>query len=318
MRRILFCVLLAIATSAPLLRAQDPNPAIASLADMSRSGNFPQLIQAANSLLAAGKLSPADEAMTLTYLGYAHQQSGQFTEATASYEKALAIVDRDGQHTSDYAATLATLATVYAQIGQIDTAKHVLHRSIDMFESEGDHAGAAMVWNDLATIAAQQHARTEARKDMAHCISESHLASNMTPGELASLSTTEGRIAELDGDPRTAISDYQHALDLWQQTRENQQQRTAWLYVLLAGAYLQVGDLAAARETVTRGMSLLESTSGRQTPRYLLAELTYSKILDASGAHDQASQLRREAQSDLNTGTDRQRAQSQISVNALR
>jgi tetratricopeptide (TPR) repeat protein len=322
MRRILFCVLLAITTFAPLLTAQvptqDPKTALASIADLSRRGQLSQVIDAANALLANSALPPADQAMALVYLGYAYQQRGEFTKATTNYEKALAIVDRDGQQSSDYAATLATLATVYANIGQTDTAKHVLLRSAHMFESENDHAGAAMIWSDLANIAAEHRARSEAHKDIERSISESQLATNMSPGELAAISTTEGRIAELDGDPHTAISDYRHSLDLWKQTNKDQQQREAWLYVLLGEAYLQAGDLANARESTGRGLAMLEATSGRQTVRYLAAELVYSKVLDASGAHDEAFALRKAAQAGMNTGTDRQRAQSQISVSALR
>jgi tetratricopeptide (TPR) repeat protein len=256
--------------------------------------------------------------MALIYLGHAYQQRGEFTKATANYEKALAVVNRDGQHPSEYAATLGALATVYAQIGQFDTAKHVLLRSIHLFENEKDHEGAAMIWNDLATLTVEQHSRGDAHKYMAHSISESQLAGNMTPGEFAALATTEGRIAELDGDARAAVADYQHALDLWKQTNKDQQQRTAWLCVLLGGAYLQAGDIPNAREATSRGLAMLEASSGRQTLQYLAAELVYSKVLDASGAHDEASTLRKEAQASLNTGTDRQRAQSQISVSALR
>lgn len=322
MRRLLFCVLLAITASAPLLRAedatQDPKAALASLADLSRRGQLPQLIDTANSLLSTNKLAPTDQAMALVYLGYAYQQRGEFTKATANYGKALTIVDRDGQHSSEYAATLATLATVYSQIGQIDTAKHILIRAVGMFESENDHAGAAMVWNDLATIAAEHNSRSDAHKFMERSIAESKLANNMASGELASITTSEGRISELDGNPRIAISDYQHALELWKQTGKDQQPREAWLDVLLGNAYLQAGDTVNALASTKRGLAMLEATSGRQTVRYLAAELVYSKVLDATGAHDQAATLRKEAQSGMNTSTDRQRAQSQISVSALR
>jgi len=318
MRRILSCALLGIMTATCLLHAQSSDSTVASLAGMSQRGQIQQVIDTANSLLSDARLTPADQVLALIYLGYAHQQRGEFTQATANYEKALSVVDRDGQHPSEYAAALATLATVYSQIGQIDTAKRVLLRAEHLLEEQNDHAGAAMIWNDLATIAAGQHSRGEAHKDMAHSIAESKLANNISAGELATFATTEGRIAELDGDPRTALSDYDRALDLWKQTNQDQQQRTAWIYVLMGGAYLQAGDLANARESAARGLSMLEATSGRQTPRYLLAELTYSKILDASGAHDEANKLRQEAQAGMNTGTDRQRAQGQISVNALR
>jgi tetratricopeptide (TPR) repeat protein len=318
MRRILFCVLLGIITSASLLNAQDSTSSLANLKDLIRRGQLPELIQTANSLLAADKLTPADQGMALIYLGYAYQQRGEFTKATANYEKALAVVNRDGEHTSDYAATLATLAAVYAQIGQMDTAKHVLLRSVHMLEDANNHAGAAMIWNNLATIAAEQHSRGEAHKDMARSIAESQLAKDITTGELAALATTEGRIAELDGDPRTAVSDYQRALELWNQSHEDQQPKTAWLYVLLGTAYLQAGDISNARENTARGLTLLEASSGRETPRYFAAEIAYSKVLDASGSHDEATKLRKDAQAGLNTGTDTKQAQGEISVAALR
>ncbi|HEX5284410.1 MAG TPA: tetratricopeptide repeat protein [Bryocella sp.] len=317
MRRILICVLLAIASSR-LLASEYPTNALSSLADLTRRGQLPQLMQAANSLLANDKLAPADHGLALIYLGYAYQQQGDFTKATANYEKALTLINRDGQHSPDYAAALAAMATVYAQIGQFDTAKHVLLRSVHLFENENDHDGAAMAWNDLATVAVQQHSRREAHKDMAHSNAEQQLAGDMAAGELAAITTTEGGIAELDRDPNAAIQDYQHALELWKQTNQDQQQRTAWLYVLLGGAYLEAGDISDAREMAGRGVALLEATSGSQTPRYFAAQIIYAKVLDASGAHVEASRLRKEAQAGMNTGTDRQRAQSEISVSALR
>jgi tetratricopeptide (TPR) repeat protein len=318
MRRMLSCVLLGITTAAPCIGAQDQSAALANLSELSRRGQLPQLIQSADSLLADAKLTPADRGIVLTYLGHAYQQGGDFPKATAYYEKALAIVERDGQHPSEYATTLGALATLYAEMGQTDTAKHVLIRSIHVFESESDHAGAAMIWNDLATIAAGQRSRREAHKCIARSMAESQVASNLTLDETSALTATQASIAELDGDPRTAIADYQRSLALWKQSHEDQHPQTGWLYVLLGGAYLQAGDLADARVTTNRGLILLEASSGRQSPRFLAAELAYSKVLDASGAHDEASGFRAEAEAGLNTSPGRQQAHGEISISALR
>jgi tetratricopeptide (TPR) repeat protein len=315
MRRTLLYALLAIVTSVSL-RAQDTKSALANLGDMNHHGRLSELVQAANSLLANTQLSPADQGAALIYLGSAYQQLGEFTQATATYEKALAVYDRDGHHPSDYAIALGSLATVYSELGQIDTAKHVMLRSVHLFQEQSDHMGAALVLNDLAAMAAEHNSLGEARKYMKQAIAESQLVKGPDPLMLAALTTTHGRIAELDGDPHTAISDYEHALDLWNQT--HQDQKTAWLYVLLGSAYLQAGDIAHARETTTRGLAMLEATSGPQTPAYFLAQFAYSKVLDASGDHKEASTLRQKAQAAINTTTDRQRAQSQISVAALR
>jgi len=318
MRRMLSCVLLGFMTSALPLSAQDQTAALISLSDLSRRNQLPQLIRSANTLLADANLTPANQGIVLTYLGHAYQESGDFTRATSYYEKALALLDRDGQHPTEYATTLGALATLYAELGQTDTAKHVLLRSVRLFEKDGDHAQIAMVWNDLATMAADAHSRREAHKCIARSLAESQIAINITPDETAALTATEASIAELDGDPHTAISKYQHSLALWKQSHEDQHPQTGWLYILLGGAYLQAGDLPDARATTSRGLSLLEATSGRQSPRFFAAELAYSKVLEASGAHDEALKLRADAQAGLHTDPSRQQAQGEISVSALR
>lgn len=318
MRRILFCVLFGIMTSAPLRGAQDQSSPLTSLSELSRRGQLPQLIQTANSLLAYAKLTPTQEGVVLTYLGHAYQQGGDFTRATACYEKALAIFERDREH-SEYATTLGTLATLYAETGQIATAKHVLLRSIHLYEKDGEHhAEIAMIWNDLATLAADERSSREAHKCMAHSIAESQLTTKITSDETAALTATQARIAELDGDPQTAITDYQQSLTLWKQSHEDQHPDTGWLYVLLGDAYLRARDIADARQTTAHGLSILKATSGPQSQRYLNAELVYANVLDASGDSGEASKLRKDAEAALHTGSDRQHAQGQVSIYALR
>jgi tetratricopeptide (TPR) repeat protein len=317
MRRTLICVLVILITSAAFISAQDGNSALVPLSELSRRNQLPQLIRTANSLLASAKLTPIEQGVVLTYLGHAYQQLGDFHNATAHYDKALAIFERDGQHSSEYATTLGTLATLYAETGQVDTAKHVLLRSLHFFEKDGAHyAEIAMIWNDLASMAADRHSSHEAHKCMARSIAESQLSSDISPNELAALTTTQARIAEMDGDPNSAISEYQRSLALWKQSHDDQHPDTAWLYVLLGEAYLQAGQIAKARETTGRGLSLLETSAGRQSTRFLDAELSYAKILEVSGEQDEASSLRKEAETGLKTRA--QSSKGEISVAALR
>lgn len=309
-------VLLAVITLPALASAQDQN-GLATLSELSRHGQLPQLIQAADSLLASERLTATDQGIALTYLGHAYQQEGQFSVATACYERALAVMNRDGLHAAEYATTLGTLATLYAEMGQTETARHVLLRSARLFEEQGDYAKSAIVWGDLATMAADGDSRREAHKDMARSIAESELAKNATQDQLAALAATEARIAELDGDARSAVSEYQRSLTLWKQTHGEQHPQTGWLYVLLGGAYLQAGEFAAACEMTKQGLSVVEASSGRQSPRFFAAELAYSRALEASGARDDARALRKDAETGLNT-SGRQTARDEVSVFALR
>ena len=316
MRRILFCVLFTIMTSAPRMSAQSQNSRLAYLEELSRHNQLPQLTVAANSLLADPMATPTEQGMALVYIGHVYQRGGDFHQATAYYEKALPIVNRDNLHPTEYAVVLGALATIYGETGQLDTAKHLLLQAVHIFEKENDHAKSAVMWNDLATIAAEEHSSREAHKYIEHLTAESQLANNIPDDQHAFFTMTKARIAEMDGDARTAIAEYQHALAVWKQSHSDQELETASLYVLLGGAYLKAGDIASARQLTTQGLHLLEAISGRETPRYLDAELAYAKVLDASGSHDEASKLRSEAQAALNAN--KQPARGEISVFALR
>ena len=96
----MICLFLGLICFAPLLAAQNNNPGLDSLSQLSRHGQFPQLIQAANSLLAGGNLSSSDRGIALAYLAYSYQQTGDLHRAIASYEQSLAVINRDGLHTA--------------------------------------------------------------------------------------------------------------------------------------------------------------------------------------------------------------------------
>jgi tetratricopeptide (TPR) repeat protein len=316
MRRVLICALLILICPAACISAVDNNSVVFPLSELSRHNEIPQLIQTANALLANANLSPIEQGIVLTYLGHAYQQRGDFHSATAYYEKALKIIDRDGQHPFEYATTLSTLGALYAETGQIDAAKHILHQSVHLFEKAGGHHDEiAIIWNDLATIAADQHSSHEAHKCMAHAIAESQLSNKLTSDDLSSIAATQASIATLDGDRRSAISGYQRSLTLSKLSHEDEHPETAWLYVLLGEAYLQTGNIAEARENTSRGLNLLDASTSHQSSRFLGAELAYAKVLDASGARDEASTLRKEAEADLKRKA--QRAQGEVSLSGL-
>jgi tetratricopeptide (TPR) repeat protein len=316
MKRFLLCVLLGMLASTVSLTAQDRNPDLDRLSLLSRQGQLPQLIEAANSAIAHGHLTDVDHGIALTYLAYGYHQTGKVQQAIACYQSALDIINRDGLHTGDYATVLAALATIYAETGQVDTARHVLLHSIHLFQNQKDHGSTALIWNDLATLAADEHSSRDAHKYLAHALAESQIATSFPTDQQAAIASTQARIAQLDYDPAAAIAGYQHSLALWKQSHDEQQPQTAWLYILLGTAYLQSGDLDNARQTTLRGLHLLELASGRQSPRFFSAELAYSKVLAASGNSTEAASFRHDAQSGLAATT--RPAQDKISIAALR
>lgn len=316
MRLILSCVFLGIMTAAPLASAQIHKAAINHLADLSRQNQIPELIQASNALLNEN-LTPIEQSIVLTFLGHAYKETGDVHQATVDYEKALAILERDGSHPAEYATALAAMATLYGDIGQLDTAKRLLLRSVQMLEKDGhDPAEIAWIWNDLATIAADGFSKREAHKYMAKVLAELPIIPNPGPALTQAITTTQAKIAQLDGDARAAVAGYQSALSVAKQLHGDEHPETAMLYVLLGDAYLEAGDIALARQMTTRGLNLLEASVGRDSRRYLAAEFVYSKVLEASGSHNEGSTLRKEVLAGLKAGVARN--QGEISISALR
>jgi hypothetical protein len=64
-----------------------------------------------------------------------------------------------------------------------------------LFEKDSDHHDQiAIIWSDLATIAADKHSSREAHQCMALAIAEMQRAANSNPDETSALLTTQARM----------------------------------------------------------------------------------------------------------------------------
>jgi hypothetical protein len=71
---------------------------------------------------------------------------------------------------------------------------------------------------------------------------------------------------------------------------------TGWGYLLLGDAHAEAGQLTTALEEMRQGIAILDRTLSRQNPRYLVAEIAYSRVLDATGSHAEAAQIKAAAE----------------------
>jgi hypothetical protein len=60
--------------------------------------------------------------------------------------------------------------------------------------------------------------------------------------------------------------------------------------MLLGKAHAQAGQNAVALGEMQKGLRILEQSAGSHNPKYLAAEIAYSRVLDQSGAHTAARQ----------------------------
>jgi hypothetical protein len=86
--------------------------------------------------------------------------------------------------------------------------------------------------------------------------------------------------------------------------------------MLLGRAHADVGDVTAGLAEMKRGRAILGRTLDSQNPMYLTAEIAYSHVLDATGAHVEAAQIKTTAERQLKEGLSRRCSNCTISAAA--
>src|ERR1700722_10893935 len=252
MNRIKLYSLILVLYPCVLLNAQHNDKELERLSQLSGQGQFRELIDTAKPLLNSPNsntaLNPLEQGKAWTYVGYAYEEEGDFTNAVPSYEKALEIMGRNGEDTKNYATTLSTFSSLYLQMGQPETAKRMLLRSLRIYEGNHDHAGMAMTWSNLGMIAVSRNLKHEAHKCVERAIHESELTHDLEDDYFSSLSSTQARLFELDGNPAAAVSAYEHSLALWEHAHGEQHPEVGWLNILLGKACLEAGNISKANE----------------------------------------------------------------------
>jgi len=107
----------------------------------------------------------------------------------------------------------------------------------------------------------------------------------------------QGWEAQLNGSFLASVARYRAALDLWRRRHGEEHPFTGWGHLLLGDAQFEAGDLTAALDEIKLGVAVLDRTVGPQNPHYLMAELAYSRILDATGSHAEAAEVKATAES---------------------
>ena len=125
MNRIGSYVLIFILSSCALLSEDPKDTRPEPLSQMSRQGRFRELVEAAKPLLDGSDLNPLERGKAWTFVGYAYQQQGDFSDAIPAYEKALQIISGNGEETQEYATALSAFSGLYLDMGQPEIAQRV-------------------------------------------------------------------------------------------------------------------------------------------------------------------------------------------------
>ncbi len=296
----LLSILLLILAAALSLSAQEsPRQQLALALALEREGRPEPAMAALRALLDSKSLDDREAGEGWNILGLTYKDQGDFAASQRAFELSIHLLERAPDHTREYGMALDNFGGLLLARGQPDAARKVREKALHVYQKTNDHTGMAIACSDLAGLALTQNALRRSRKYLERARKEEQLATDLDDDNRAAISSMQGWLALLDGDAAAAASAYQQSLDLWKQRHGGEHSSTGWGYVLLGNAKAETGDFASALADMQKGLAVLDRTLGRQSARYLTAEIAYSCVLERTGARSEALRMKTDAERGL-------------------
>jgi tetratricopeptide (TPR) repeat protein len=194
--------------------------------------------------LHAELLARQEHAETLSWLGRAHSDRGQYGTARRHYERALQLAGEGDL--AQMAKALYSLATIDLNEGAYGPAREKSERALAIMQQTGDRAGEASTWHQLATIDLEEGAYGPAREKF-----ERSLAIKQQIGDRAREATSWHQLATIDleeGAYGPAREKFERALNINQQIGDRAGE---------AASFYQLGILAITQGNSAGGLRLI-------------------------------------------------------------
>jgi tetratricopeptide (TPR) repeat protein len=286
---------LPLLIACPLLAQTRPDQRLAHAYALEREGKPAQAIVELHALLDEKSLDTPAVGKAWNVLGLAYEDQGDYLDSQRAYERSIRTLEGLSNNIEDYAMALDDFGGLYLEAGQLELA-------FNLYEKISDHAGMTRASNNLAGIAFSRQKTTEGRRYLERAVTEAQLANDLDSDDLAAIASMQGWLAQLDGHREMGVSRYKQSLDLVLKRHGEEHPFVGWGYLLLGRAHADAGELTTALAEMNRGRAILGRTLDSHNPKYLTAEIAYSHVLDATGAHLEAARIRTNAERGLKEG----------------
>lgn len=246
-------------------------------------------------LLTSRLLDNASTGKAWNILANAYQDEEDFADARHAYEQSLQIYATVPNSPADRAMVLDDFGQLYVSTHQFDVATRLETQALQLYQQAGDHAGTARAASHLAGTAFSQGNLARGGKFLKRAAKEAKLANNLDADDQAAIESLKGWQAQLSGNVAMSITSYGRALAIAKKRHGEEHPSTGWSYVLLGNANAAAGQWTDALQDMRNGLAILDHTMSRQSQHYLVAEMAYSRTLDAAGFHTEAAQIKAQA-----------------------
>jgi tetratricopeptide (TPR) repeat protein len=266
----------------------------------------------------ASSMTETDLGLAWNVLGSSYEDLHTPDKAKSCYETAIEKLRPIPTAQAKYAAAIANLAALEGSEGQMDSAMVLYQKSNRIYDAIGDSGGVTVTSTDLATLMFAKKDFKAARRFLDRAFAASDRTSGLRDDDIAGLYSVKSALALHERKGAEAFSDSQRAIDRWTHAHGPGYYMLAVGYDLRAQAAANTGDYGHALTDAQHALAILEAANGKDTAAYLKAEIVYAHVLQASGAKEQASQLRKEAGSALANLESRQCHGCTIDANGFR
>jgi tetratricopeptide (TPR) repeat protein len=306
---------LLLFTVSPLLSQMTPTQRLTQAYSLEKEGKPTPAISELQALLNSKSLDTVSTGKAWNILGLAYDDQGNFPFAQHAFEESLHILENLPDNIQDYA--LDDFGGLYLATGQFEIANKLFAKALGLYEKVGDRGGIARASSALAGTAFSQKKVGNGSKYLERAMKEERLANDLYDDDRAAIASLKGWQAQFDGDLATSVTSYRQSLDLLRKCYGEEHPSTGWGYLLLGEARAEAGQLTTALGEMRQGIAILDRTLTRQNPHYLVAEIAYSRVLDATGSHSEAAQTKAAAEPLLKNIYRRQCAGCTVSATAF-
>jgi tetratricopeptide (TPR) repeat protein len=313
----LFVILFTLFLGAAPLRADAPLPRPVDEAyQLWRTGHSAAAVAQLEPFLHGNATPPNDRTTGVAWgiLGSSYLDVERFAEARRAYERALAILKPLTEARNEYAAVLDSLGILEQSLGHAQNARPLCRKAQNIYVETGNHTGIVITATNLAVIAYVDKDYKASRRSIAQAIEEMPQANGLRNDDMAALDAIESAMSLHDGKKEEAMTQVQHAINLWERTYGPDFFMLPNGYLLRAQVSASVGDRVNAMSDANRGLARAQALWGKDSVGYLSAEGAYARVLQICGDKQQARRLTsdsRQALADLE-----QRQCSGCTVNA--
>jgi tetratricopeptide (TPR) repeat protein len=274
-------------------------------------------ITALKALLNSKTLDAPGTGKAWNIMGLAYEDLGEFSLSQHAYEESTRIL-RSDPDVRNYAMALNDFGGMYLAMGQLDTAQNLKVKALGEYEKVDDHGGIVRASYDLAEIAFGRRKVSEGTKYLERAIKKARSANDLDDDDWAAIASLQGWQAEVNGDHLVSIARYKQALELWRKLHGEEHPDTGWGLVLLGAADAEAGHASAGLAEMKQGVAILGRTLGERNLRYLSVEVTYARLLNKEGFHEEAARVKGATEPVLQEVYGEQCVGCTVSVAALR